>query len=198
MKLLYVTNSFMPSQKANAIHSESQFKYLPELVDTTMLYKVKSLKDNVETDNKNRRGLLCLNNQLFIIVYAVLAVIETLRRKPEVVYTRDIYYAFLLSLATNYTFIIEKHNLYRNDIYNIILKRLISDKKCRKIVCISNNLKNDVVNVYNTTEKKLIVLHDAAEPNDLSFKVRRYSKNAVYTGSLYEGKGIEFILELAG
>lgn len=76
--------------------------------------------------------------------------------------------------------------------------RLIASPGFRAIVCISAALETHVLKSFPSLEGKTIVAHDAAPSLDRP-ECRKESKSFVvgYFGSLYEGKGVETLLEVA-
>lgn len=76
--------------------------------------------------------------------------------------------------------------------------RLIASPGFRAIVCISAALETHVLKSFPSLEGKTIVAHDAAPSLDRP-ECHKESKSFVvgYFGSLYEGKGVETLLEVA-
>jgi glycosyltransferase involved in cell wall biosynthesis len=124
------------------------------------------------------------------------------RFKPDVIYGRHSKKILFLSFFFKIPIVLEVHRMPKNRSYYFFQKVLFKLSNFRKLVTITNHLKDEYIQHYPCLDKKVFVAHDAAneifcdysnfqtESLDNNFKVG-------YIGSLNKLKGINFILKLA-
>jgi len=136
--------------------------------------------------------------------YAVIALLYYFRYRPSFIYTRDIYLSriFCWARLDNYY---EIHQLDHNqDAFDKRFKRmfitLAANRFLKKVVCISNALKQDCER-FGVHSKKLAVLHSASDMIREDALINKPHigdrPKVIYTGSTQKGKGIEMIGALA-
>lgn len=213
MRLVYVSTASIPSRTANSIHV---FKMCQEFSktgnDVTLLYPNKqNIETNIE-DIYNFYGVEKLFNirKLYypsykgkIFIYVLIVIFNLLKIKPDVVYTRNIYSAFLSSLFSFKT-VLELHQDV-SDFGKIALglfKVLVKFKSLLKIVVITKSLKLHLVKKYSINQKLFHIAPDGADL--ISEKIKPIKKiflnkriQVGYTGHLYKGRGVKLILDLA-
>lgn len=220
-KILYITNARIPTEKAHGKQIMETCRALSEL-GTEMLLIVPRRLNRIKTDpfvfyglNRNFviRKVFCLD-LMFLPVFKPFAFfVETatfvvsalfsalFNRKGSLVYTRDLSIAFLFSLF--WPTVYEIHNLSGKG--NIFIK--IAGQKCRNLIVISQNLKQDLVKI-GVSESKIILARDGVDVRKFSISlgktwVRRklnlpLNKDIiVYTGHLYSWKGADLLAEAA-
>lgn len=77
---------------------------------------------------------------------------------------------------------------------------MISGKMAKKVLCVSENGKNEIVKLYNVNEKKIYVLNNFVDEN--SFYVQRKNRvtqnvTILFSGRLGVGKGLEDLFRLS-
>lgn len=122
--------------------------------------------------------------------------INILNKKNHVFYCRNKIAALIL---TNFNFkvIYEAHNIIKQSNY-FFESKIINSKNTIAIVFISNELKSWYQSRFKS--EKFHVLHDGAEIKKNEKIINPYNLNKInitYIGSLYHGRGIELIIELA-
>lgn len=215
-RLVYVYNSLLPSPAANSVHvmnfcealADQGFKVTlltqtaSSPIDKEELYKYYGVKSNFDIVTFNVHWLP-IGRQL---VLALLSVFFILRNRIDLVYGRSILGVGLSAICTSVPTIFEIHNLIhqRTRLERILFYRLLRQRNLLKIVVITKKLQEDFAKELSdqTTLKKFVVLPDCATRRDLSDAERitlsgDYKVNIGYTGSLYKGKGADFVIKIA-
>jgi len=140
------------------------------------------------------------------IIWGLLKLRIVRRIKPDLVFARDSFGA-LLSALVGFDVFFEVHSApHGRD--KIIFKFLFLLKRIKKIVTISKALSDYLSKKYKIPDGKIIVARDAVDQSWLNRSVDRlggrdelgYHKSDFivgYSGSLYKGRGIELIIEVA-
>ena len=214
MKLIYFSNSLVPSRAANSVHVMKMCNaFANSGYKVTLIAKKGNNKNNKNNKNifydygvnESFKLILVPNVKLpfFHLLFPLFSIIYAIIHRPNIIYSRNIYstfFATILGLKSVY----EAHSpeTFTNK-SRIIFNRLYKNKNILKIVVISNALKNIMISEYGVSNK-LLVAHDGADlPILSSFKEFNYfnknddSFNAVYVGHLYKGRGIDIIVALA-
>jgi glycosyltransferase involved in cell wall biosynthesis len=128
---------------------------------------------------------------------------RSLRRqiiKSDLIVARNMYW--LWGVRDKAPFIYETHAPPDNILKRYIEKNIITAPNCKGVVVISEKLAEIYRALFPHCRDKLIVSHDAADdPGDIALnldeKLKRPLKNIGYVGHIYQGRGIEIILEMA-
>ena len=114
---------------------------------------------------------------------------------PELIITRS----FISSIFFTYFKInhfLEIHSEFKGlTRFLMINLNFLNSRYILKIILISKALNKKI---FKLNEKKFLILHDAVDIKN--FKNKKFDnkiKTAIYVGSFYKGKGVEFILQLA-
>ena len=116
-----------------------------------------------------------------------------IKKKKEIIFSRSIFTSiFLSAFSVKNTLEIHQPNSgLTNLIFNFFKKKIL---KNTKFILINKNLNNS----FLLRKDKFIVADDGVDLKDFKFKQKiRHKDSCVYTGSLFQGKGIEIILKLA-
>lgn len=133
----------------------------------------------------------------YLLILYCFVKIFFLKNKDICIYSRDIkisYFFTMIGLKN----ILEMHSPPINIRDKLLLKRIYYKKSFKKLVLISNNLKNYYINFINSS--KTIIQHDGI---DFAKKVKNkklfkgINPKICYVGSLHKGKGLELIIKLA-
>jgi glycosyltransferase involved in cell wall biosynthesis len=148
----------------------------------------------------NKTFKLCLNQMAefrgFPIIHSIIIALRVLTLdKIKAYYSRSIFISFLMSFFVNSFY--ECHSLEYKRHNRLIQGRIFKSRKVKKIICISESLKNDIIKAYRISADKIIVLPDGADPYLKQSKNRLKGFNAGYSGSLLKGRGIDLILNMA-
>uniref|UniRef100_UPI004047ACA1 glycosyltransferase n=1 Tax=Aliarcobacter sp. TaxID=2321116 RepID=UPI004047ACA1 len=209
-KLLYISNSIIPSQYANSVHvmkmsqALQQNDFEVELVCYTQNKNFDNdeifSKYGIDTKFKLKPFYIkSLRAKFFQKIFSILLLLLNYDKK-SLVYGRDVYGVYLASLL-GFEVIYESHGLPTTKLYSFIEKLVLKSKKLKKFVVISDKLKEIYLDSgLVKDEKKILVLHDGADEIDLSKKGVELGDgfHIGYVGSLYyEGRGVDIILEVA-
>jgi glycosyltransferase involved in cell wall biosynthesis len=136
-----------------------------------------------------------------------------LKKKPQLIYTRDIFHCLLgclVSLFFKTNIIYEIHETWHSIWKHLFFKMCLPCGSLKRLVFIAASLKEWCEKKYPKTPKIMesMVCHDGVDIADFEIQL---SKNelrktlslpetafvALYTGSLYQEKGIELIIDIA-
>ncbi len=215
MKILYISNSIIPSRTANSIHvmkmcqafadnghqvvllaPNNKNKYEKGVDDVFDYYGVRK--------NFKIKKLWYPDLKSGTIFYTLAVLIYLLiNKKFDLVYGRFLhgcYFATLLKSETifeSHAPIYEEHK-FTKKIFNLLIK----SKYLKKLIVISQALKNMYLENTNLKTNNIDVIHDGADQViDLSKKANLKGKKGNlkvgYVGHLYKGKGIEIIESIA-
>ena len=213
MKIIYVTNSLIPSNTANSINVVKMTSALKKYFDFTILigrsnklintdkFKFYSVKPDFKIFLYKNYKLKFLNNIIFFIYY----INKILKYKPDILYLRNLKMCILLLFFFQKIFIIEMHNSLNNRFDHFLFRNLILFKKKIIVICISNSLKIYYANNFKFLKNNtnLFYLHDGSDDllnKNLDFKQKTNHNNNFnigYFGSLYSGRGIELIIDIS-
>ncbi|MDD3284440.1 MAG: glycosyltransferase [Patescibacteria group bacterium] len=214
MKLIYITNSRIPTEKA---HGYQICKMCEAFIENNIELKLiiprrfNEIKQDVFQyyDIKNKFDIIkipCLDFSQFGIMgfwiqtlsFLLFSKIYLFFINYDILYTRD---KFLGLFYKNY--ILELHELPKN-INNVILYLL---KKAKKLIVLTSYLKIDLIN-RGILENRIIVSADAVDLKDFDIskdkneirkilKLPKDKKIILYTGSfyLYDWKGVDLFIE---
>lgn len=212
MKLIYVANSTIPSTSANSVHAMKMcegFKkneidvelVLPnnnslnnefEYYGITNIFTIQRLK----SISSNPIGY---KNYLF----SLLVIIKYILFKKDIVIMSKNFFVCFLGIILKQKVIFEVHGR----LSGITLKlfkffNAFNSKYIVKYIVISSPLKKIYINEFGVEEEKILVLPDGVtyenfEPFNGNEPLNSSSFNIGYVGSLYKGRGIDIIIDIA-
>lgn len=205
MKVTYVSCSTVPSIYANSVHVMKMCNQLSRYVDVDLVAKSsdKITKEEVleyyscEYDHMNLRLFpTCSNRFLRSFGYIVFASWYILNAKG-LIYARYLY-PMLCMFICRKKFILEFHNSVSGLNY-LISKWLLRKKRCLRAVFITESLRDWFLKQNLIEEHKALVMSDACDipKQDVGMGYKSKSIDVGYVGHLYEGRGIEVVVELA-
>ena len=215
MRILYISNSIIPSTKANSVHVMKMCQaYANNGHDVTLLapnnknnnkknvkdlYEYYGVKKNFKIKklwypNLKGRAILYTLSIFFYLIFT---------KKFNMVYGRFLYGCYIATLLKNKV-IFELHDpIYeRRNFELIVFTKLVKSNSLKKIVVISDELKKIFLKKNFLNPDKIMVAHDGAdEVKDFLNKsvllgVKKNIKVG-YVGNLYKGKGIEIISSIS-
>ena len=214
MKIVYLSRSIIPSRTANSVHVMKMCQaFADNGHDVTLLapWTKKLEEKNVENifsyygvkNNFKLKKVFSPNIKYlkkFIYSYRCFKIIKNIN--PDVVYGRDEMRAFSFALNDGYNAVFEKHSpLGENKVNDKLIEKMIFSKSSAKLVLISDALKQIFINKYDIKEENIFVAHDGSDivPDSSIPKHISLDKNIQigYIGSLFKGRGIDIIIELA-
>ncbi len=212
MKIVYISNSIIPSRTANSIHvmkmcqafadnghevvllAPNRYKEYENGVDD--VYEYYGVRKNFEIRKLPYIYTRILRN--FYYAYQTLKEIKIIN--PDIVYGRDLYGCFFSSYK--YPTIFEAHAPMNNFVSKQLLNMMNKNHLYKHTVVISDALKNLILKSQNIKSDKIVVAHDGADEvvdfdSKVELKGNTNSLKVGYVGSLYKGKGIEVIEKLS-
>lgn len=213
MNINYISASSIPSKTANSIHVMKMANALAENGNKVTLFSRTTLgskeqddfdyygvKEEFKLEKIKVPGKKFLNN----IVYAIRInnIINKNKKNIETnVYNTTIYGRDLLAIVIlsffNKNIYYESHSAPEGILNKILLKVLFKSKNFKELVVISDALKKEYEKL-NFKNVHINVLHDGADNNNIVIEKTLNEKIVVgYSGSVYKGRGIENIIEIA-
>jgi len=215
MKIVYISNSIIPSRNANSIHVMKMCQAFAdnghEITLLAPLHKNNitniSLYDYYGVSESFKIKFISFINipKLWSFSYALNTYKYLKKERFDIAYGRDLKSCFLATkLINNLRVMHEPHKPFEkhNIIDKMVLKLIVKQKKFYQLVVISDVLKNMYKKLSIFKSTKINVAHDGADkPKDtktISSIVNNNNKiNVGYTGHLYQGRGIDIILRVA-
>ena len=215
MKILYISNSTIPSKTANSINVIKMCQAFSEN-DHEVILLAPDKKDKHQKEDEDIYEYYGVKKNFLIkklwhpnikggVFFYMVSIFFFLffNKKFHLVYGRFLHGCYVATLLNN-NVIFESHSPdYEKKNFRIkIFKNLIKSKHFKKLVVISQALKNMYLEKKYLNDEKIKVAHDGAdEVEDLESKIKLLGdKNKLkvgYVGHLYKGKGIEVISSLA-
>lgn len=210
MKILYLSQSEIPSSSANSIHVMYMCKALSkshnkvDLVTQNLKKKIikknifkiynikKTNKLNINICNVPRYGLIREAKYFLTIIRLIF------KNKYDIIYSRNIYASFLLSFL-NYKTILELHSPPVK-FAKYCFKKILKTNSIKCLITISNNLDKHIKKYFKLQSVPHFVVRDSANLLEGRFTNSKYKilKNSVgYVGSLFKGRGIDLIIQMA-
>jgi len=221
MKLLYISNQRLPTEKAYGIQIAKMCEAFADLGNevTLMLpFRYNSIREDffhyyaVRKNSKLKKvfapdfylpgRLDRLAFEIKMFFSGMILSLAVLRRKADIIYSRDEWPLYFLSFfRKNIVFEAHKFSKAKNFFYR---------KLCRvgaRLVVISNGLKSAFVK-NGWPEEKILVAPDGVDLKQFNLEITKEEarkiqglpldkKIVLYSGHLYEWKGVETLLETA-
>ncbi len=215
MKIAYISKSIIPSRTANSIHVMKMCQAFADNGHEVVLLAPDSknqYEKNVDDifdhygvrKNFKIKKLYHPNIKGGAIMY-ILAIFFYLfiNKKFDLVYGRFLHGVFLATLLNNKV-VYETHApiLDKKNNRAIVFEWLIKSKYLKKMVVISQALKNIYLDKGYLNDSKIQVAHDGADiVEDFNYKIDllgfKDNLKVGYVGHLYKGKGMEIIASMA-
>lgn len=211
MKILYVAEATMPGQKADSIHVMRMCRSMVKAGHEVRLLAFRG--DSFETMEHcfEYYGVEPVFQARFIktpgsgriasLILGMTAMREVLRWKPDLAYTRTVTSAFFMSKVTR-NLVLESHSFFykaARAFHRFFFKSVMQKESLRGMVVISAALKKMYAGV-GFNDNRLFVAHDGSDvvPRHETEQLKgNYDLNVGYFGSVFKGRGIERILEMA-
>lgn len=209
MKLNYISSSTIPSKTANSVHVMKMAQALSDQGFDVSLYARGNSSNEQDKDFeyygvkkvfKIRKfkvpGIRFVNG--FYYTYSVLRNIkkECKSNRDSIFYGRDLLTLVFLSLRYNNIYY-EAHELPSSFIRKLLVRILFKSKNFKGLTVISSALESMFKEKYNNIID-INVLHDGADVNKIEITDAKKDEIIIgYIGSIYKGRGIENIIEIA-
>jgi glycosyltransferase involved in cell wall biosynthesis len=214
MKIVYVSTSVIPSRTANSIHVMKMCQAFVTNGHEVVLIapNAKHLFEKGVDDVYDYYGIISRFKIIKLVypmvkdsalIYSVAVAIEILRQKPDLVYGRFAN-GCALSAVLGYNTVVEYHTMISTVgmIERFFFNILIRKKSFLKLVVISQALKKIYLEEINLKKSQILVAHDGSDKVDdfqsvVPWKGRVNALQVGYFGHLYQGRGLEIILNCA-
>lgn len=203
MNIFYFSRSTFISKSANSVHVLKMCHHLSNEHNVTLHGYLSSNKidksqilKHYDVSNQINMNLRKVKKYKILELFNLFFTAITESKKYELSYSRDLFATFFLLIA-KVQIIYEIHDLPSGYLKKRILKMILKSKYIKKIVLISNALKNDILEIYNPSDTEIIIAHDASDDLRLNYTKRESIVKVGYIGSLYEGRGVDLIFKLA-
>jgi glycosyltransferase involved in cell wall biosynthesis len=208
MRILYLSLSYLPSRRASSVQVMRMCAALAQAGHRVHLLAKQSQEPTALADHafygvpptfaitKLPRPRWRGGGVVFSAAMA--AHIAWARGRTDLVYSRDLLGAWLACQA-RLPVLFEAHSLPSAPMLTRLWRRVMASPWLRRVVVISEALRRDLVaGGWAPRTGSVVVAHDAASPPaTLAPRPPRAARRIGYVGSLYPGRGIELILELA-
>lgn len=216
MRIYYFSGATIPSQAAKSVHVMKMCQAWSKLGhDVTLFGKgdttgdIKHRKESAfKTYGVDNSFTLSLTKNIKIpLLSGLIRLFETHKAlkkmpAPDLAYARDPIALALFAPKQSVT-AFELHQMPYLWPHKRAIKSLSTRDRFKGIICISENLRKDFLAEYpDFSPERVFVAHDGADlittkPKEKPLLNSKGRFNAGYAGSLHEGKGADFILEIA-
>ena len=209
MKILYVSSSTIPSRAANSVHVMKMCQAMAKLGHQVRLLTLKrsDLEESGVDDifahygvepNFEVKPLPFPSVPGRQFVYGYRALREAKAWKPDLVYGRY-FPAMAINALAGQPVAWESHERVwdRSRTAKWLAKRLFKAKGFRKLVVISDALRDMYVESGMLEADRIYVSHDAADPSPKAKPLPPAPFKVGYVGGVYPGRGIEMLLDCA-
>lgn len=214
MKIAYISRSIIPSRTANSINVMKMCNTFASLGHEVTLFApwtkkleekgIDDIFDYYGVEKNFKLNKLYSPNIKYLKknIYSYRTLLEVKKINPDLVYGRDDMFAFYLTQKNGYPTVFEKHEPFDNKGLNDYFFKKFMSKDNAKMIVNSNELKkmyhnscsinlNSILEANNGSNE----IPDDAVPNDI--KIDKSKIQIGYIGSLFKGRGIDIIVELA-
>ncbi len=215
IKIAYLSDSFIPSTRANTVHVIKMCAAFAECGAETVLYgNSEGLFDLNDIFKKyavtNMYKIVVEESHVFgkfrLIDYAFKKAKDVKKQNPDICYGRSLLSIFLL--RNHFPFIYESHIKPNRRLFIWLEKKILKHKNFIKLIVISKNLKNEYLKMFPFLQSEdIIVLHDGADmissgdmAERIPEKLLMAHKDGItigYIGHLYPGKCMETLIPVA-
>lgn len=210
MKIVYVSNAALPSREANSIHVMQMARSLATIGHGVVLLApdrkdVERTADDIWSFYGVERSfdvqkLHCRKSVVGWFLYGLRAALRARKLGADLVYSRNLYASWWVACVLKLPLVWELHELPGRRFWfaRAFARQLNTSKHVRRIVAITNGLREDLV-AEGFDREKIGVFHDGApaslvEAEQSSLEsITQGNLQVGYIGHLYPGKGMEMI-----
>jgi glycosyltransferase involved in cell wall biosynthesis len=210
MNLLYVSLSYIPSRRASSVHVMRMCAALGRAGHRVELIGKQSHEESTDDDHAfygvdrafsvTKLPRPAWRGGGVVFAAGMAKVLLDRKRDIDLVYSREPVGA-LVAAELGLDVVFESHGIPVERSQQLLLRRLMSHRRLRGLVVISDALRRDLeAQQLGPRSSTIVIAHDAADPpgSQVSFhRVRRERPRIGYVGNLYEGRGIDLIVDLA-
>ncbi|MBL4606724.1 MAG: glycosyltransferase family 4 protein [Pseudomonadales bacterium] len=212
--IVYFSSSTIPSLEANSIHVMLMAEALSQHGHQVTLIANRGSFNSIDDVysqygvSKNFTIRFCVRPTAPVVgslIYGFFSALTCFRLGPKLLFARCPHSLFF-SAIFNKPFIYEAHDLPKGRLRKFVETKLFRKTNFQRLVVISDALKRDYIREFSMLrDEDILVAHDGAKTSKDCF-VPGYTKartnfdkglSVGYVGSLYAGKGVEGVIELA-
>lgn len=215
MKIVYISRSILPSRTANSINVMKMCNTFASLGHEVILLApwTKKLEEKNIDDIFNYYGveenftlkklyspsIKYLKKRIYS--WRCLKVVQ--KENPDLVYGRDDMLSFYFTQQKGFRTVFERHEPYHgNDFNDYFFKKFIDNAKELKLIVNSDELKKMFHNSCQIPLKNILAANNGTnfvvdDKNPENVKIDTSKIQIGYVGSLFKGRGIDIIVELA-
>lgn len=207
MKILYASSSTAPSRTANSVHVMKMCQAMAKAGHEVKLITLgrEEIEEKGVSDVHKHYGVDPIFDVERIpfpshparqLVFALSVRKYVKKWKPDLVFGRYFPVMALLGLL-GYPLVWESHERVwdRSILAKFLAKRLFAASGFKRLVVISEALKQMYVDAGMITGDRILVAHDAADCVDIEECGEEDGFRAGYIGGVYAGRGIELVIE---
>lgn len=215
-KIIFLTFARLPSRAAHTVNIVKMCQAIKKIgLDVSLVSDARKNAEEIFDHYNiqypfNIKKIKCFNIRVFGRIFFLIKAFFYIRKEQtDLLYTRDVFNAFLAKLLKQ-PFIFEIHELPNNRFRESLVRSVLSSPCLKKVVCISKSLKELLESRFGDVlcRRPCITAHDGVDLKNFKITLsQREARMALYlpetsfiagyTGSLFEGRGIEIILDLA-
>jgi glycosyltransferase involved in cell wall biosynthesis len=211
MRILYVAEATMPGEKADSIHVMRMCRSMVKAGhEVTLIAFRGNTFENMEkcfeyygVDRVFETRLINApgSGRIASFVLGIVAMLAVLRWKPDLAYTRSVTSAFFMSKVSR-NLIVESHTFFSRaarTLHRFFFKAILQKDSLKGMVVISGALKKMYIS-KGVSDDRIFVAHDGSDvvsQNETGKLMGSHDLNVGYFGSVYKGRGIERIIEMA-
>lgn len=209
MKFLYISNALIPSRKANSMHIMKICSAFCSLnLDVSLIcssvdsLKSKNIHEYYGVSNNIRiHSFKNIKSSFDAYIYALKAFYLSIRIKPDMVLSRFLIGGFLSALFFNTLLELHQMPSQKSRLQKYLIKLIFFLPKFKGLIVITEPLKKIFIE-SGCPENLVYIFPDGADLKEFPKDVDRdlhinNTTNIGYAGHLYEGRGIEILIELA-
>ena len=209
MKFLYISNALISSRKANSMHIMKICSAFCSLnLDVSLIcssvdsLKSKNIHEYYGVSNNIRiHSFKNIKSSFDAYIYALKAFYLSIRIKPDMVLSRFLIGGFLSALFFNTLLELHQMPSQKSRLQKYLIKLIFFLPKFKGLIVITEPLKKIFIE-SGCPENLVYIFPDGADLKEFPKDVDRdlhinNTTNIGYAGHLYEGRGIEILIELA-
>jgi len=205
-KLYYISSSVFPSNAANSVQVIKMCEEFSKIYDVT-LYGKYNEESKVNTDQIfyiygcSKSFKIDLSNIRKGVIYSISIFLKLILKSNSVFYSRNYFVCALLKLSFKKNVFFEAHtDPIHAPKYHAFFKFVVKYFGL-KVIAISESLKLICSKYYDIPKDQIFVSHDAADARKFKMDINPLNSNGKinvgYIGSVFPGRGVEIICELA-
>jgi glycosyltransferase involved in cell wall biosynthesis len=214
--IIYLSFATIPSTAAHSVQIMKMCQAIAKLgFNLTLVANKHGFEEHIFDFYKinhffNIKGIKLYNIRFFgRLLFLIRSFFFVRKNRSDLLYTRDIFNAFLAT-KLHLPFIYEIHEISITWLKKKLMKRVLVSDYTKKIIFISKSLKDkfddDMISYCKCD--CVLICHDGVSLEDESYEISRYNARKQlhlfnkgyivgYVGSLFKGRGIEILLDLA-